>query len=156
MSKIIWGLEKLELFKGLNAMEMQEVARIANKVRFNKGDIIAGESDQSRDIFVLIEGSVDIVSLNGIPLYRIATGEIFGELALVPNIKRTATAVSREESWVLIVNMNHLEKLGEEYPSIYKIVSNNLVKSLGTKLARANKLIELLKTELTKALKTRE
>jgi len=156
MAKATWGLDKLDMFKGLNAMEMQEVAKITNKVHFNKNDIIAGETDVSRDIYVLIDGSVEIISLNGVPLYRISTGEIFGELALVPDIKRTAIALSREDSWVLVMNMHHLEKLGEEYPDVYKKVSNNLVKSLGTKLARANKLIELLKTELGKALKPRE
>lgn len=155
MSKAAWGLDKFDLFKGLNAMEIQEVAKISNKVHFNKNDIIASETDFTRDIFVLIDGSVEIISLNGVPLYRISSGEIFGELALVPNIKRTAVALSREDSWVLVMNINHLEKLGEEYPDIYKKISKNLVTSLGTKLARANKLIELLKTELSKALKSR-
>jgi CRP-like cAMP-binding protein len=155
MSKNAWGLDKFDLFKGLNAMEIQEVSKISKKVHYNKNDIIASETDLTRDIFVLIDGSVEILSLNGVPLYRISSGEIFGELAMVPNMKRTAVALSREDSWVLVMNIHHLEKLGEEYPNIYKIVSNNLVTSLGTKLARANKLIELLKTELSKALKTR-
>ena len=155
MSKTAWGLDKFDLFKGLNAMEIQEVAKISNKVHFNKDEIIASETDVTRDIFILIVGSVEIISFNGVPLYRIAPGEIFGELALVPNLKRTAVALAREDSWVLVMNINHLEKLGEEYPGIYKIISNNLVTSIGIKLARANKLIELLKTELSKTLKSR-
>jgi CRP-like cAMP-binding protein len=155
MSKVAWGLDRFDLCKGLNAMEIQEIAKISKKVHFNKNEIIASETDATRDIFVLIVGSVEIISLNGVPLYRISSGESFGELALVPNIKRTAKAFSLEDSWILVLNMNHLEKLGEEYPDIYKKVANNLVISLGTKLARANKLIEILKTELGKALKSR-
>lgn len=153
MSKALWGLEKLELFKDLNPMELQEVVKIANKVCFHKGDIISDQDNKSRDVYVLTEGSVDIVSLTGIPLYRISTGEIFGEFAMISSIKRTAVAVAHEDSWVIILNMNHIESLGEEYPDIYNKITHNLVHSLGVKLARANKLIELLKTELTKALK---
>ena len=155
MSKAVWGIDRFSLFSGLNAMEIQEVTKISNKVHFNKNDIIAGETELTRDIFILIDGSVEIISLNGVPLYRISQGEAFGELALVPTMKRTAVALSREDSWVLVMNINHLEMLGEAFPDIYKKISTNLVTSLGTKLARANKLIELLKTELSKALKSR-
>ena len=153
MAPGVWGLDKFELFKGLNPQELQEISKIINKTLFKKGDIITNQSSKSRDVFLLIEGSVDIISLNGVKLYRISKGEIFGELALVPNLKRTAVAVARDDSWVLVMNINHLETFGEENPDVYKIISTNMVNSLGIKLARANKLIELLKTELAKNLR---
>ena len=153
MSKAIWGLEKFDLFKGINAHEIQEITKIINKTPFQKGDIITDQTSKSRDVFVLLEGRVDIVSLNNVPLYRISIGETFGELALVPNLKRTAIAVAREDSWVLIMNINHLESFGLEYPAIFNKVNTNIINSLGIKLARANKLIELLKAELTKNLR---
>ena len=155
MTKAIWGLEKFDIFKGLNAMEIQEVSKISNKVFFQKGEIITDLINESRDVYVLIQGRVDIISVQGVSLYRISLGETFGELALVPNIKRTGLATAREETWILILNINHLEALGDGFPDIYKKVYINLVRSLGIKLARANKLIELLKTELTKSLKNK-
>ena len=153
MSKAIWGLEKLDLFNNLNPMELREVVKIINKVSYQKGDIISDQDNRSRDVYVLTEGNVDIVSLKGIPLYRISKGEIFGEFAMLSTVKRTAIAVAREESLVIVLNMNHMESLGEEQPEILKKINQNLVHSLGVKLARANKLIEILKTELAKALK---
>ena len=153
MSKAIWGQGKFDLFNNLNPMELQELTKIVNKVCFQKGDIITDQDNKSRDVYVLMEGSVNIISLKGIPLYRVTKGEAFGELAMIGGIQRTAVAVAREESWILIVNMNHLESLGDEYPDIYHTISKNLVRSIGIKLARANKLIELLKEELTKAIK---
>jgi signal-transduction protein with cAMP-binding, CBS, and nucleotidyltransferase domain len=155
MSKAAWGLDRLDICKNLNAMEIQEISKISNKICYQKGDIITDVNNKSRDVFVLIDGRVDIMSLNGVSLYRVSNGEIFGELALVSNIKRTAVAIAREESWVIALNINHLEALGEQFPEIHKKVYNNVVHSLGIKLARANKLIELLKTELTKSIKTR-
>ena len=155
MAKPIWGLEKFSLFKGLNASEIQEITHIVNKNLYKKGDIITDQSIKSRNVYVLIEGRVDIISINGVQLYRISNGEIFGELAMVPNIKRSAVAIARVESWVLVLNINHLEALGEETPDIYRKVYLNVVQSLGIKLARANKLIELLKTELSKSLKNK-
>jgi len=154
MSKALWGLEKFDLFKGLNPNELQEISKIIVKTRFQRGDIITDQTSKSRDVFVLINGRVDIVSVNGYPLYRIANGEIFGELALVSNLKRTAVAIAREDSWVLVMNINHLESFGIENPHVYTMVNANIINSLGIKLARANKLIELLKAELTKTQKT--
>ena len=153
MAKAIWGLEKFSLFKGLNPNEIQAISQIVSKVSYKKGDIITDQSSKSRDVYILIEGRVDIISLNGIQLYKISNGETFGELALVPNLKRTAVAVAREDSWIIVLNINHLENFGNEYPEVYKIVNTNIVNSLGIKLARANKLIELLKAELTKNLR---
>jgi CRP-like cAMP-binding protein len=155
MAQNIWGFEKLDICKDLNAMEIHELGKIARKVNFQKGDIITDVNNKSREVYVLIEGQVDIMSLHGISLYRVSNEEIFGELATVGNIKRTAIAVAREESWVMVMNMSHLESLGEEFPNIYKKVYKNIVTSLGIKLARANKLIELLKSELSKSLKNR-
>jgi len=155
MAKGLYKLDKLDLCKSLNAMEIQEIGKISSKVCYEKGDIISDMNNKSRDVYVLIEGQVDIISLHGVSLYRVSNGEIFGELALVPNIKRTAVAIARAESWVLVININHLEALGEESPAVYKKVYQNIVLSLGIKLARANKLIELLKTELSKSLKNK-
>lgn len=153
MAKAIWGLEKYDLFKGLTASDIQTVTQIANKITFNKGTIITDQDCKSRDLFLLIEGKVDVISPNGIQLYRVTAGETFGELALAQNLKRTAIAVAREKSVILIINMNYLESLGVEYPEIYQTLSDNIVNSLGIKLARANKLIELLKSELSKNMK---
>ena len=150
-----YRIEKIDLCKGLNAMEIQEIAKISTKVRYQKGDIISDMNNKSRDVYALIDGHVDIMSPHGISLYRVSNGEIFGELAMVPNIKRTAVAIARVESWVLVTNVNHLEALGEEVPDIYRKVYLNVVQSLGIKLARANKLIELLKTELSRSLKNK-
>jgi len=150
-----YRLEKLEICRNLNAMEVQEIGKIATKVFFKKTSVITGLDSVSRDVFILINGQVDIMSPHGISLYRVSKGEMFGELAVVPNIKRTASAIAREDCWVLVVNMNHLEALGEESPIVYKKVNQNIVQSLGVKLARANKLIELLKTELTKSINSR-
>ncbi len=155
MSKALWGLDRIDLFKGLNAMELREIAKIVSKIRYGKGDVII-EEENSREVYVLLTGSVDIVSQAGVPLYRVTKGEAFGELALVRAIRRTARAVCREESWVLVLNINHLEAQGEEQPVIFRTVTANIIQSLGVKLTRANKLIELLKSELARALKQRE
>jgi len=155
MSKSPYRIDKLDICRGLTAMDVQEISKISSKVCYKKGDIITDATNKSRDVYVLIDGLVDIMSLHGISLYRVSNGEIFGELAMVPNIKRSAIAIARMESWVLIVNINHLESLGEQFPDIYRKVYHNIIQSLGVKLARANKLIELLKTELTRSLKNK-
>ena len=153
MAKTIWGMNRFELFNGLNAMELQEISKISTKVQYQKGDIITDATAKGNDIYILIEGRVDIVSLHGVSLYRVSNGETFGEMAVVTNVKRTAVAIAREDSWVLVLNLNHLESLGEQQPDIYRKVYRNIIQSLGIKLARANKLIELLKSELAKALR---
>jgi CRP-like cAMP-binding protein len=153
MTKAIWGLDQFDLFSGLNPNEIQNLSQIVVKKTFRTGDIITDQASKSRDVYILVKGRIDIVSLNGVQLYRVTQGEAFGELALITKLKRTAVAVAREDCIVLVLNINLLETFGEEYPDIYQKVTDNIIDSLGIKLARANKMIELLKTELAKTMR---
>ena len=66
MAKAIWGLEKFNLFKEITATDIQSITQIANKRTYEKGDIITDPNSKSRDLFLLIDGKVDIISPRGI------------------------------------------------------------------------------------------
>lgn len=57
------------------------------------GSVIFREGDPGDSLYVILEGEVD-VSVNGHHVWRLQTGEVFGEMALVEARPRSATAVA--------------------------------------------------------------
>ena len=66
-----------------------------NTADYASGSIIFSESDSAEDIFIVLEGEVEL-TLHGISLGRETAGGIIGEMAFIDDamLNATATAVS--------------------------------------------------------------
>jgi len=73
---------------------------------YQKGDIVFEQDSEGDELFVVISGSVEILQKQNNRFKALVTlgkGEIFGEMALVERIPRTARAVAVEDTTQLIV-----------------------------------------------------
>jgi CRP-like cAMP-binding protein len=65
---------------------------------FADGQVIFVEGDPGSEMFVVVSGNVDITKHDGtgaVSVASLGTGEMFGEMALVAEGKRMATATAR-------------------------------------------------------------
>ena len=58
------------------------------------GEVIYRAGDPSNEAFLIMEGSVQIFTSEGLLLNRIGTNEILGETSLLLNVSRTVTAIT--------------------------------------------------------------
>jgi CRP-like cAMP-binding protein len=58
------------------------------------GEVIYRAGDPSNEAFLIMEGSVQIFTSEGLLLNRIGTNEILGETSLLLNVSRTVTAIA--------------------------------------------------------------
>jgi CRP-like cAMP-binding protein len=80
------------------------VKRERNTKTFTAGTVIFAEGEPSRDcMYVLDEGEVDIANTKRF-LETITSGGIFGEMGLVNNKPRSATATAKTDCRVVILN----------------------------------------------------
>ncbi len=73
---------------------------------FNDGDLIFKEGDEDRDLFIIQEGSVEIrktTNQGEIVLAELLRGDFFGDMALLQNIPRFASAYSKGKTKVLVL-----------------------------------------------------
>jgi CRP-like cAMP-binding protein len=86
---------------------------IASEEKFDDGEIIFEEGKSGDWVCVILEGSVEVsktVSGGKFVLGKLGRGEIFGELALLGAVKRTATVRAIGETTIGIVDREFLDK----------------------------------------------
>jgi CRP-like cAMP-binding protein len=86
---------------------------IASEQKFDDGEIIFEEGKSGDWVCVILEGSVEVsktVRGGKFILGKLGRGEIFGELALLGAVKRTATVRAIGETIIGIVDREFLDK----------------------------------------------
>jgi CRP/FNR family transcriptional regulator, cyclic AMP receptor protein len=115
--------EKLELLKrtpllaGLSKHDIEEVGRLADEVDVRAGKVLLSEGDPGREFFVIVEGQIDITR-GGRHVRTMGAGEFLGDIALVVERPRTATATALTDSRLLVVGHREFHSLMDQFPSI--------------------------------------
>jgi CRP-like cAMP-binding protein len=85
---------------------MDEPVKITTRT-CHPGEIIFREGDRSKEVFLIISGSVEISkrkSNNRKLINRLGGGEIFGEMGPLTNEPRYATVTAAEKTRLIVVN----------------------------------------------------
>ena len=108
------------LFKSLEGGTISKIINQMNYYSLQKGDFIFNQADQGYNFFIIASGSVEL-SVNQKFVKRLERGDAFGELALIHNSGRRATAkaASRARLWGLGRDV-FKETISESIRSKYK------------------------------------
>jgi CRP-like cAMP-binding protein len=110
---------------------------------FPSGTVLFREGDEGREMFVVNAGSVTITKRVGEVekiLSRLGAGEFLGEMAILNNRPRSATAVCAEDCRLLVIDAKTFEAMIRSNSEI----AVRLIKKLSDRLAEANEQIENL------------
>jgi len=101
---------------------------------FDVGDVIFEEGSTGRELFVVLDGRIDIVKKSGASKTVIVTlskGEFFGEMAVIDGSARSATAVSAAPNTrVMRINHARFVYLVSQQPAFALMVMDALSKRL--------------------------
>jgi len=115
-------LDACPLFNRLDPTELKVLLFAAREKSFAAGSEIFKEGDSGDGVYVVKTGLVQISGLVG-PNVRhvfskIPPGEIFGEMAVIENKPRSATAVAAEPSTVYFIPRADMLRLVEKSPAL--------------------------------------
>ncbi|MHB9095731.1 MAG: DUF2225 domain-containing protein [Eubacteriales bacterium] len=118
-------------------MSMADMAKSGYAQRIPKDTVIFHENDQGAEMYIVLQGSVEI-SLNSegkkIKLAEITVGGFFGEMSLLENQRRTATAVTSCDCVVLIVTKGNFDDVIAKNPQI----AIKIMKGLSSRIRELN------------------
>ncbi len=89
-------------------------AKVLERRVFGPGDVIFAEGSPAREMFLVMRGEVDISAAGTlgkrVPLTTVRAGQMFGELALFGQSRRTATAVTSTGCELTVVSHETLKQ----------------------------------------------
>ncbi|HET7710845.1 MAG TPA: cyclic nucleotide-binding domain-containing protein [Thermoanaerobaculia bacterium] len=110
---------------------------------FNAGDTIFQQDELGTEMYIILEGEVDIVKKIGEEshvLSRLEKGDFFGEMSVLESIARTATAIARTDVRALVINGSRFDEMLRKNPEI----AVRIIRKYSKRLREANTLLERL------------
>jgi CRP-like cAMP-binding protein len=110
-------LKGVPLLAGLGKHEIEEVGRLAEEVDVGPGHVLMREGSSGAEFFVIVDGAVRI-DRGGSTVRTLGAGDFLGEIALVDNGPRTATATTETPAKLLVVAHREFHSLMDQFPTI--------------------------------------
>jgi CRP-like cAMP-binding protein len=115
-------------------MPTQDIPHKAEEyLSFTSGQTIFLEGARGDDMYIVVEGQVDIVT-DGQIVETIEPGSIFGEMALIDNRPRSAAAIARTDCLLTPVSRAHFLALIQRTP----LFAIQVMRVMADRLRRAN------------------
>lgn len=144
MMNLVNFLKQSDIFYQFTPTQLELVANLCQEAVFNTNDVIFQENSSSKELYVIVQGEVDILinrgttgSLNKTEtaVARLRRGQSFGEVALVDEGLRSASARSaQKDTRLLVIPRDKIIMLCETYPQLGYRLMYNLAADLAMKI----------------------
>ena len=141
-------LRRVALFQDLTLPELDLIVALGHVVDYPKDMVLFKEGDKGEALYVVIEGAIRIVK--GSPgagegiIAFFEHGGCFGEMALVDEFPRSATAIAHEDCVILFLERDHILDLFQENPLVARKILWAFCRSLSLRLREASDRIVTL------------
>lgn len=148
MYHIVNYLKQSDIFYQFTPTQLELVANLCQEVIFQAGEIIFKENSSSKELYIITQGEVEI-SIDPSTVTRVSSknkqkdsviatlrrGQSFGEIALVDEGLRSATAcAAQKDTRLLVISRDKVIMLCETYPQLGYRLMYNLAADLAMKI----------------------
>ncbi len=141
-------IAKIQLFAGLRAEALKLVAQVAIEESHAVGTVIFKHGDVGEKLYVIVEGRVritrEVQGMGEEALAIVGPGEVFGEMALLDDSVRSATARVHERAVLLAIHRDAFEDLLFVHKDLAYEVLWNVVRMLTRRLRETNDRFAML------------
>ena len=124
------AIKHVPLFSRLSKQGLRDVVSIADEIDLPPGKQLMREGERAREFFVLLEGSAEVTE-KGRGINTLGRGDFLGEIGLVTQLPRTATATTTSPVRALVITDRDFVKLLRRSPEI----GTSVLEALGERLA---------------------
>lgn len=140
MSSFISVLKQSDIFYQFTPTQLELVANLCEEAVFANNETVFEENSSSKELYVIASGEVKILinsslGKKGTVVATLRRGQSFGEVALVDEGLRSASARSAEkDTRLLVIPRDRLLMLCETYPQLGYRLMYNLSADLAMKI----------------------
>jgi CRP-like cAMP-binding protein len=137
-------LRKTPLFASLTENEMQALAGRVSKKRVQRGELLFGEGDPCKGLYLVVSGKIRIFKLSVAGREQVLAiegpGSSFAELPVFDGGSYPAAASASEDAELLFISRKDFQNFCREHPE----VALKVIAVVGTRLRRLVGIIEEL------------
>jgi len=144
MNNFVNFLKQSDIFYQFTPTQLELVSNLCQEVVCQAGEVIFRENSSSKELYVIVQGEVDILihrgskdsqGKNETAVARLRRGQSFGEVALVDEGLRSASAISaQKDTRLLVIPRDKIIMLCETYPQLGYRLMYNLAADLAMKI----------------------
>jgi CRP-like cAMP-binding protein len=112
-------LQQIDFFKGCTARQLDDIAKLVDDKHLSPGEVLCEQGAFEHDVFVLVDGEAS-VTVDGLQVATVGSGEVVGELAMVNGGHRTATLEAVTPLHVLVLDPREVDSVLSSDPSAAK------------------------------------
>ncbi len=132
-------LKSIKLFEGIRKRQLIHVLESLQERTYLKGETIFAQGDIGRALFIVFSGKIALSRLDAVTqksevIAEVHPGEFFGEMALLEEMPRTASAHTTEDTKVFMLFKIKLDTLLFSRPAIGVVIASQLAKILSARL----------------------
>ncbi|OGR40926.1 MAG: hypothetical protein A2X35_03070 [Elusimicrobia bacterium GWA2_61_42] len=132
-------LKGIRLFEGIKKRQLIHVLESLQERTYLKGETIFTQGDIGRALFIVFDGKIALTRIDQATqkseiIAEVHPGEFFGEMALLEEMPRTATAYALEDTKVFMLFKIKLESLLFARPTIGVTIAAQLAKIMSARL----------------------
>lgn len=145
-------LREIPLFDELSSSELSAVESILHRREYDPGEVLFRQGNPGVGMYIIQEGTIEIVyKPTDTTLAELSDGDFFGELALLNETPRSATAVARTESVLYGLFRPDLLGLVERDPSLGVQLLLRMSQVISERLIQTNEQVQELRQRLQDA-----
>ncbi len=116
------ALNAVDLFASLNKQEIQVIANIGLAKHYPRQTILINEGELTDTLFIVLKGSVKVYASDDdgreVFLGFQGVGDYFGEMSILDHAPRSASVITLEPSWLLLIQRHDFLECLNQYPGI--------------------------------------
>lgn len=145
-SEILDHLSLVQVFENLSRRHLRFIRSLCHIRTYEKGTHVFQTDEPGVGMYVILSGTVEIYRMEKKEHYRsyqyLRAGDSFGELGLLEDINRSASALAKEDTRLLGFFRPDLESVLQRRPRLAARILLNLSRTIGDKLIRTNNILE--------------
>lgn len=130
-----------DLFSHLSPAELRAAAHYFGVNKIAEDEVIFNEGDTGSFMCIVHSGSIAVIKANQnedlVEMVKLGHGRALGEMAVLDGERRSATCRAAEDSILLTLSKEALDKMLEEHPRIAARVIRAIAVSLSRRLRMA-------------------
>jgi CRP-like cAMP-binding protein len=139
------ALRKISLFGALSLAEIELVRGLLEERKYEPGALLVQEATPGRELYVLESGACEVLKRNtegrDVKIAELGAGAVFGEMALIGILPRSATVRARTAVTALVLPYSKVTALSKDHLQTFTILIMNLARDVCRRLYQADALL---------------